>query len=497
MRFLFIMLIASILVSSSCTNDKQKGSSAETSYLIDSISLPEGLSGEVGAIEFLPDGRLAAAFLRGELMLYNPKTEEWTVFAEGLQEPLGMLVISESEFIVMQRPELTRIKDTDGDGHADLYETVTDEFGISGNYHEFNYGPLKDKEGNLVIGLNSASSGGGILEEVRGELDTTTMNHKGQMFSPVPYRGWIMKLTPEGKLLPYASGFRSPNGLGFDNAGNLFVTENQGDWVATSALYHVQEGNFYGHPSGLIWKKSWNGEDPLLLPVEKLDSIRTKAAVLFPHGIIANSPTQPLVDNTGGKFGPFTGQLLVGEMNSERIVRVMLEEVDGALQGACTFFINGKGLRKGNNRLAFAPDGSLWVGQAEHGWAGAKGIQRIVFTGKQPMDLLDMNLTAKGFDLAFTQSLNAESAKNASNYKFRRYHYEYHKKYGSDQMEVKDIPVTDIKVSKDGKKVSLELESLEPGFVYELTLGGIQSEKGEPLENNLVCYTLNRLKPND
>ena len=31
----------------------------------------------------------------------------------------------------------------------------------------------------------------------------------------------------------------------------------------------------------------------------------------------------------------------------------------------------------GNNRLAFAGDGTLWVGHTDHGWTGAKGITKI------------------------------------------------------------------------------------------------------------------------
>ncbi len=487
---LLLVLIAVFLMNK---KDFAADNETNTSYNVESIELPEGLSGEVGAIDFLPDGRLVACFLRGEVMIYHPKTKTWKLFAEGLQEPLGILPVNGSEFLVMQRPELTRIKDTDGDGQADLYETLADDFGISGNYHEFNYGPVKDKDGNLFIGLNAASSGGGILEEVRGVMDSTTMGHKGQMFSSVPYRGWIMKLTPDGKLLPVASGLRSPNGIGFDQQGNLFVTENQGDWVGTSALYHIQEGNFYGHPSSLVWKKSWKNGNPLTLPVAKLDSMRTKASVLFPHGLMANSPTQPLIDDTKGKFGPFAGQLFVGEMNSERIVRVMLEEVDGTIQGACIPFIDGKGLRKGNNRLSFAPDGSLWVGQAEHGWAGAKGIQRIVFSGRPPADIYSMNLTPRGFDLTFTQPLDAASAQNLANYKFRSYYYEYHKKYGSDQFDVQAVPVKAIKMSGDRKKVSLTLGDLKPGYIYELSLGDVKTAQGEPLANKLICYTLNKV----
>ena len=86
----------------------------------------------------------------------------------------------------------------------------------------------------------------------------------------------------------------------------------------------------------------------------------------------------------------------------------MLEKVGGAFQGACIPFIGGHGLRIANNRLAFAPDGSLWVGQISFGgWiVGESGIQRIVFTGNTPMEVYSMNLTVTGFDLTFTQPLD-------------------------------------------------------------------------------------------
>lgn len=490
MKKLLSILSLAIFFISSCTNETT--SEATTPYVVEDIKPPEQIDAQVGALDFFPDGRLIAGFLRGQIMIYNPETEEWTMFAEGLHEPLGIQIVNDSEILVMQRPELTRIKDTDGDGRADLYETVVDDFGITGNYHEFNYGPVIDAEGNMFIGLNSSSSGGSNLKYVRGILDTTTMGQKGQMYSSVPYRGWVMKLDESGELHPYASGLRSPNGMGFDANHNLFVTENQGDWVGTSALYHVQEGNFYGHPSSLVWKTSWPGDNPLLRPIEELDQMRTKAAVLFPHGIMANSPTQPLLDDTNGKFGPFGGQLLIGEMNSGRIVRVMLEEVGGSLQGASVFFLDGDSLRKGNNRLAFAPDGSLWVGQAEYGWAGSRGIQRITYTGKQPMDIHTMSITPTGFDLTFTQDIEKELSENTANYEVRRYRYQYHKKYGSPQMDLKDIPVKKASVSGDNK-VSIELAELDAGYIYELRMNNIKSNIGDTLRNTLICYTVNNL----
>src|SRR5690606_4682271 len=97
-------------------------------YVIDSTVMPTGLSGEVEALEFSPSGKLIAAFRRGEVMLYDPETKEWTVFARGLHLPLGLLARSETEVLVMQYAELTRLVDTDLDGKADVYENVTDDF---------------------------------------------------------------------------------------------------------------------------------------------------------------------------------------------------------------------------------------------------------------------------------------------------------------------------------------------------------------------------------
>lgn len=402
----------------------------------------------------------------------------------------------------MQRPELTRLVDTDGDGQADVYEKVTADFGLSGNYHEFNFGPVKDPDGNLFIALNSASAGGKIRPKVRGELNLEGRDGETgmrQMYSVVPYRGWVMKLTPDGELHPFASGFRSPNGLGMSPEGDLFVTDNQSDWVETNTLYHVQEGKFYGHPASLVWEEGWDKGSPFDLPISELKAMRTVAAVLFPHGIIANSPSEPAWDTTEGGFGPFAGQLFVGEMNNPRLIRVMLEKVGGEFQGACIPFVNNQ-LPIGNNRLAFAPDGSLWVGKAIHGnWAGDTGIQRIVYTGVPPMDVYSMHLTKDGFDITFTQPVDKTAALDPNNYTLQHYFYEYRKKPFDEptdkniQQDLQELPIADISISRNGKTVSIKLDELKAGYVYELSLENIESRRGRPLENTLVCYTLNRL----
>lgn len=468
-------------------------------YRIEEVGLPAGVDPQLGGLDFLPDGRAFVAFHGGEVQLLDPKTGRWSRFAEGLHEPLGVLAISDREILVMQKPELTRIVDENGDGTADLYEAFTDDFGFSGNYHEFAYGPVRDAEGNFYISLNDASTGAGIYEEVRGEFrslsatreETEQRKFPNKMYSVVPYRGWVLRVTPEGKVEPVAPGFRSPNGLLVDSAGRLFVSENQGDWVGTSALYRVREGHFYGHPVSLIWKDGWD-RDPLALDPLELDAMRTRAVVQFPHQVMANSPTQPVII-PDGTYEPFSGQMLVGEMDRLRIVRVMLDEVAGELQGAVVPFIDGTALGQGNNRLAFAPDGSLWIGKTHLKWVGGKGLLRVVPTGKVPLDVLEMKLTPGGFDLHFTRPLDAALARDPASYRFRRYYYAYHPKYGSPQVDTTAVPVTEVRVSEDGRRVGLELAELDPGYLYEMDLSELAGAEGEPLLNSLVVYTVNRL----
>src|SRR6185436_17745289 len=203
-------------------------------------------------------------------------------------------------------------------GVADDFATVSDDFGMTGNYHEFAFGPVKDAQGNLYVALNVASNGSGIRNELRGKLNPLSPLGS-RMYSAVPWRGWVLKISPDRKTTPFASGFRSPNGLGFDADGHLWVPDNQGDWIGTSPLYHVEAGKFYGHVASLAWQKGETRET-LKIPVTELDAKRTRGAVLFPQGIMGNSPTQPLLDSTHGKFGPFAGQMLIGDHNRSRVM---------------------------------------------------------------------------------------------------------------------------------------------------------------------------------
>ena len=465
-------------------------------YNIEDIALP-AVEPSADGLAVMPDGRVVVAFYNGSVWFYDSRARQWSPFAEGLHTPLGVLPLSNREVLVMQMPELTLLVDRDGDGRADLYKTVSDDFGLSGNYAEFAFGPVRDRDGSLYFSLGTGSNmGAPLTSEVRGFLNP--LGAWGRMTSPVPYRGWIMKITPDGKTIPWAAGLREPNGLGLDPQGRLFAIDNQGDWVGSGSFYRIEQGKFYGHAGDLVWREDFQGgRQPLDVPVDQLDRMRTRPAVIFPYGDMSNSPTQPVWDTTAGRFGPFSGQVFLGEMNQQYLMRLMLEDVDGQTQGAVTPFLrtmNSK-LSRGNNRLAFDQQGNLWVGQTLHrGWTGQTGLQRVSWKGVVPLDVLSMKLTEDGFALAFSRPVNPATASNPASYAMRTYFYNYHETYGSPKFDNRPVTITAATVSADRKSVRLRLDKLEAWRMYDLTMSGIVSADGQhPLLSNWVVYTLNHL----
>ncbi|HUQ95247.1 MAG TPA: hypothetical protein VM120_26455 [Bryobacteraceae bacterium] len=475
-----------------------------SSYRVENVPLPRDIAPEVAGVTFSADGLLAASFRRGYIYLMDLKTQRWRKFAEGLQSPLGIMPGEKpGEFYVAQLAELTHVVDTDGNGKADLYEAVADGWGVSGNYHEFLYGPVRDKAGNFYLSLGLSSNNAQPRMPVRGEYTTKGRQAKqvkegtvGKVghYSPTTYRGCAIRITPKGQVELVSCGFRQPNGLGFNAEGDLFATDNQGDWVGTSPLHHVTQGAFHGHPASLNWAPWFQGRDPVDAEVAELERVRKLPAIQFPQNDMGGSVTQPLLDTTKGAFGPYAGQMLVAEWTYPRILRADLEKVGGEYQGAAFLLVEGNGLRAGNNRIALAPDGkSLYTSQTSRIWGTSEGLQRIVYTGRVPMDILHMRLTSDGFELEFTKPVS-DTARDAANYSVTHYYYKYHSTYGSPKTDVTPALVKAVQLSPDGRKVRLVLDSLIAKRVYELRPKGIMGRDGDPLCTTEAAYTLNKLR---
>jgi len=443
-------------------------------YSVLTVGVPDEVSLEVGGLAFLKDGTPLVATRRGDVWRVQGAYAEpalgatYERFASGLHEPLGLAVQErdgiESVYAV-QRPELTRLVDEDGDGRADLYECFSDGWGVSGNYHEFAFGPKFDSEGNAWVTLNvgfCGSLGKSVAE----------------------WRGWALKITPAGEVLPVASGLRSPNGMGQWSDGSMFYVDNQGDYVATNRMSFLGQDTWHGHPASVRWRQDADKWGESLPP-------RQPEAIWFPYRKMGQSVADVLLDDTGGAFGPFEGQLFVGDQTLASVMRVFLEEVDGHYQGACFPFLEG--LQCGVNRLAFAPDGSLFVGQTDRGWGsvGGKpyGLQRISYRGELPFEILAMRAVPQGFELEFTQDVDPASLADLGSYQLESYTYAYHALYGAPESESAASVIS--RAEPLGKRrVILHTSDLRTPFVHELHASGVRSLDGKPLLHDAAYYTL-------
>jgi mono/diheme cytochrome c family protein/glucose/arabinose dehydrogenase len=464
---------------------------ASADYRLETVDLPpNSASIEIFSVTFSPDGNLYVANRRGEIWKADRNATKWTRFASGLHEPLGLFVESERVAYVMQRPELTRVEDTDGDGVADKFTMVVDNWGITGNYHEFPYGLKRDKDGNF-LGALGLSSGGqkefNAMKLARGPVQKEQVRQE-QQWSVVPYRGWSFKVTPAGEFIPWSHGFRQPVGIGLSPDGEFFVVDTQGDWVASSGLIHNKQGGFFGHPASRKWLP---GGVPAVESDEELARARTPWAVMLPHGAVGISPGEPVWDTSAGRFGPFAGQVFIGDFSS-LVSRVFMEKIDGEYQGASFPFFRHKNLRMGNMRMAFSPDGVLYLGQAS--WGSGQGLQRLVWDGKSPVEVQTIKLGDRGFALEFTVPMNRDTLGKADSYFVKRFRYFYHEKYGSPRIDEVPVKITGLKVSADGRRVEMNVEDLKPGHVYEFQLDRLTSAGGELLGNATGFYTLNRLR---
>jgi glucose/arabinose dehydrogenase len=480
------MALCSALALPAGARAQPKAAAEEEYYRIVSLPIPEEIVLEVGALEMMPDGKLAVSTRRGDIFMVDDAREDqvrkkarFTPWAVGLHEVLG-LAWRDGWLYAVQRGEVTRMKDADGDGRADVFETFCDGWAISGDYHEYPIGSKFDKDGNLYVALCLT----------------------GSFTSDVEFRGWCMKITPQGKAVPFASGIRSPAGMGFNRAGDVFYTDNQGPWNGTSSLKHIKAGSFAGHPGGNKWYDLAKNMGPRPQEPKSGSRFHIEAAkipeyippaVLLPHGKVGNSASGIACDTSGGKFGPFDGHLFVGDQHHSNLTRVVLEKMNGRYQGVAIPFRSG--FASGVVPVLQAEDGSMFVGGTNRGWGsvGPKeyALERLVWTGKTPFELLDVKVRPDGFELTFTEPVEKAAAGDVKSYAMETYTYIYQADYGSPEVDGTTPTIADARVSDDGLRVRLKVDGLQIGHVHELKLAGVRSAaRSAALLHPVAYYTL-------
>ena len=490
----------------------QESAKEEDFFKILKVSSPEGTLLEVGGLCTLPNGDLAVTTRRGDIFIVeNPTSAKpyFRKFASGLHEVLGAAYKNGSLYVV-QRGELTRLFDSNMDGKADVYETVY-AWPLSGNYHEYSFGPKLAPDGSFFVTLNLGFP-----------------NAWWHPQSMVPWRGWTLHIKDDGTMEPWATGMRSPCGISMID-GELFYTDNQGDFVGSGSIVQINKGSFTGHPAGLRWaglpnspvhvtdKDIYSKINPRIeygpdsQQVKPANIINDKfmaeyemkkfipqlqlPAVWLPHGILGIS-TSEIVKIPEGVFGPFENQLLVGDQGQSKIARVFMEKVNGEYQGCAWDFRSG--FRSGIVRLAWANDGSLFVGETNRGWGSAgdanDGLQRLAWNHRIPFEMRTVKAMPDGFEIEFTKPVDKKYAEDISSYNVESYIYKYHAVYGSPPVNTQKCLIKGVKVSADGMTARIIVSNLRPYYIHIITLEGIRDkEDAYSLVHPTAYYTLNNI----
>ena len=459
----------------------------EKYYKLVSIPIPEEVPLKAGSFDILPDGRLAVGTRKGDVYFVDGAFDEFPdpkyhLFASGQDEIFG-LAEKDGDIYITQFAEVTKISDTDKDGVADRYETLSNNWGYAEG-HEFAFGSKHDPEGNIWVVLGLTGS-----------------YHSRQLF-----RGWCLKVTPDGKTIPVCSGLRSPAGVGPNADGVMFCVESQGPWNGACSLKHLKQGGFLGHPASYNWYPFAEGMDAPKVEPETNSRIlverkRVKElvppAVLFPYIKMGRSISGFRVNKTKGKFGPFDDQIFVGDYTLSIILRATTEQINGVWQGACYPF--REGLSTGIMHVEFSPKGQLIAGgfTTNSQWPvrGEKpfALDRLDWTGVTPFEIQEINIRPDGFLLTFTKPIDAKVAAQPESYEVTTYTHIYAGFYGSPEVDQTTAKITKAEVSEDRMSVRLRLDKIEPGHIHDFHLPKMLSADGESLLHDRAYYTVNEI----
>lgn len=509
----FVALIAAMLATTSAAAQfgKRNGlgqslNAPHPGYTIEQAR-PDDFKPQVGAICFMPDGRLLVTSFKpfkdksgsiletpnGMLYLIDNPTEKdpskikVSLITKDLFDPLGMNYVDGALYI-SDRNEVSKWTDSDNDGKPDKRETFASGW-ISDNYHHFTFGlPYDGKHFYITLSTNITFVNLIKTDKIKGKIESLN--------GPNPeFRGCLLKIDTEtGDFEIVCGGLRTPNGVSLGPDGHIIMPDNQGAWKPTSGIYFDKQGAFFGHYNNTEATSDFYPDGGV--PSAFSDQPITMPAVWVPQNECANSPGS-MVQIPDGH--PHAGQFLMAEITLGGIRRVQFEEVDGTWQGA--IYRHSQGFEAGTNRLAWGPDGCLYVGgmgaSGNWNWRNKMfGLQRLAPTGKTAFEFAAVNATKDGFRISFTKPVATAVLEDIKRWAVNAWTYEKTAKYGGPKIpeDAKEqmIEIAKLTASADGKSVELVLAGdRKPNHVYHIRSSATSIE-GESLWSAEVWYTFHK-----
>lgn len=424
-----------------------KFSASKDAYVLDNIALPNvnpwKRNVRLADIAFLKNGTAAAVTFDGDVWMISGLSENlqkitWRRFASGLHEPLGITVRND-ELFVFDRNGVWRLRDTDGNGEADVHELFSNAFTQTAETREFASGIRTAPDGSFVI--------------AKGGQQSATIGRDN---------GSVLRIAPDGaSSTTLGHGFRGPF-IGVNpKTGMVTASDQQGHYVPTTPL-HVLNGDAY------------HGFIPLILPKEKYPEPIVDPLTWIPHPVNASGAGQAWL--TDAKMGPLNDALIHFGYYRPEIFLVRLNERAPQLQASVMSL---------TRQLEFPPlagavnpvDGQLYVTGFQIWGTTANqisGLARLRYTGEPntfPREIVPMD---KGLLVRFDVPLDPASVTPAS-FSVERWNYVRTANYGSPHFKLDGskgqdpMPASSAYLSKDGGSVFVGLPDMKT--VMQMRMG--------------------------
>ncbi|HUR59915.1 MAG TPA: DUF6797 domain-containing protein [Opitutaceae bacterium] len=454
-----------------------KPSTANDAYVVDHIGLPFDnpwrRAVRPGDIQFFKDGTAAIITLDGDVWLVRGLQEKsgqlrWRRFASGLHEPMT-LAIRDEEIFAFDKNGIWRLRDTNGDGEADVHELFSNVFAQTADMREFPSTIRNAPGGEFVIAKG-------------GQQATTLGKHNGS----------VLRISADGRsstVLGY--GFRQPN-IGVNmRTGLVTSSDQQGQYIPSTPLHIVRDRQFYGFLAPFQEKEVYPSP-----PAEPLTWI--------PHPVNASAISQVWL--FGAKMGPLNDALVHIGFNKPELFRVLLNERAKRMQAAVVSITRGFEFPTLNGSVN-PSDGQLYIaGFQILGWGNVTdvpaGLARVRYTGAPVTVPREVAAMKNGVLLRFETPLDPKKARDPASYSLQSWGYQRTFKYGSPQLKADGKPGQDsltassAYLSQDGRSVFIGVPDMKP--VMQLRVGwSLATAAGASFEENayLTPYELTNFDP--
>ncbi|MCA9263143.1 MAG: c-type cytochrome [Planctomycetales bacterium] len=457
-------------------------------FITERLALPNEMMPT--GIDFDREGAMMIASLKGRVWRAVDTNGDglhdsaW-VFSDELGTPYG-IAAGTGHTDVVTKYGVVRLRDRNGDGLADEYVLVASGWGHTDDYHDWAVGLPPDGRGGYWVALPCQQD---QRSEAAAHLRGTVLHLQPRSPSPESPRQFALEVLTRGH--------RFPMGIAQQATGELFVTDNQGNYNPFNELNHILPGRRYGFINAIE-------------RASRIPSEHELPAVAIPHPWTRSVNGICFLEIRGGTdeqnraaFGPFAGHLVGCEYDTQRLIRLSLQPVGETFQGAAypLTWTPSKDDDALLGPIVIHVDalGQLFVGNIrDAGWGlgpNIGSIARMRFDEQAlPAGIAEVVARPRGFVVRFTRPVQPDLAGDVGNYTVVSYRRVSTPKYGGEDLQRRTETIVAARVDDQQMSVHLDLAEMRPGFVYELHCRPLVTA-GETFFPSEAYYTLNVVPP--